>query len=302
MCEVYKQMKKLKGEGFAKTIRSYDNGIFEIPNILEIVRHAGDTAEPLLAYLVSLKDIKIEKQKEERTIKSLLDEAGYDFQIVTSQKEQDAIRPYFADGERICTLGTDRWKKYHMVNVWRKNVDNIKRSDFKSPKRDDEYGTSVMSIQIGKSGGFISIKNRYNHTVSNCDNTLCSNPDNIIMGLSDALRKQFNVDFSSQKVAIQGNYTLINKQILKYNYELNGVFIGEYAYIKNGKLVEVDKNNQIILDYFLLDIPSKKVTNIPEINDCFDVCLMEEIKDKKIVITKDQDYVEQPDEFAIIKE
>ena len=72
-----------------------------------------------------------------------------------------------------------------------KDVDKIKRG--KPPQRDDEYGTSVISIQVFKEGGFISIKNRYNHTVQNCDNTLNSNPDNIILGLSDAIKHHFHV-------------------------------------------------------------------------------------------------------------
>jgi acetyltransferase-like isoleucine patch superfamily enzyme len=298
---MFQKIKKLKGERFAKTIRSYDNGIFDIHNLPEIVRHAGEEAEPLLQYLISLKNIKIENKSSE-SIKDLLDKAGYDFIIVTDQKSQDSIKKYYATGEVICTIGTDRWKHYHMIQVWKKNIAEIKRENYPSPKREDEYGTSCMSIQIGKSGGFISIKNRYNHTVSNPDNTLSSNPDNIIIGLADALRRKFKVDFSSQKAEIQGNFTIFDKKIVKYNYEINGVFIGENCYIKNGELIEIDKNTQLIMDYFLLDIPSKKIINIVGTEDCFDKILEKELENKKIIITNDCNYQEKPDEFAIIKE
>ena len=44
------------------------------------------------------------------------------------------------------------------------DVDNIKREDFKHPERQDEYGTSVISIQFSKEhGNSLAIINRYNH-------------------------------------------------------------------------------------------------------------------------------------------
>ena len=52
-------IKKQNGERFAKAIRNYDNGIFDIPNLDTIVKHAGREAEPIMAYLISLKNIEI---------------------------------------------------------------------------------------------------------------------------------------------------------------------------------------------------------------------------------------------------
>ena len=48
-------IKKQNGETFAKAIRNYDNGIFDIPNLDKIVKYAGRQAEPIMTYLVSLK-------------------------------------------------------------------------------------------------------------------------------------------------------------------------------------------------------------------------------------------------------
>ena len=56
---MYDIIKKQNGERFAKAIRNYDNGIFDIPNIDKIVKYAGRDAEPIMQYLISLKNIKI---------------------------------------------------------------------------------------------------------------------------------------------------------------------------------------------------------------------------------------------------
>jgi len=297
---MYNKIKQLKGEKFAKTIRGYHNGIYEIPNILEIIRYSGDDAEPLLSYLVNLITEKT-AEKSTESFDILLNKAGYEFVVADTAEKQNSIKKYFAPNEKLCTFGTDRYKNYYIVNVWRKNINEIKRENFTMPKRDDEYGTSCMSIQMAEKGGFISIKNRYNHAVNNCDNTLNSNPDNIILGLSDALQKHFKIKFTTQSVAINGNYHLVNKCIYHYNYEINGIYVGENFYIKNGEVIEINQNEEIILDYFLLNLKTKKVVCIVDINDCFAETIENEIKNKTIRISKKIDDIEKYGEFLIIK-
>ena len=243
---MYDIIKKQNGEHFAKAIRNYDNGIFDIPNIDKIVKYAGRDAEPIMNYLVSLKQITIQEMAVHMDPIKLLDKAGYDAYIADTLEKQNAIQKYYAPGEEICTFrDPERFKRYYIINAVRKDVDKIKRGN--PPQRDDEYGTSVISIQILKTGGFISIKNRYNHTVDNCDNTLNSNPDNIIMGLSDAIRHHFGADFSSQRVDLGAGYTLVGNQICKYYREINNVYISEDFYVKDGQIYEIDKNTQIAL-------------------------------------------------------
>ena len=41
-------IKKQNGEHFAKAIRAYDNGIFDVPDLDKIVKYAGRKAEPLI--------------------------------------------------------------------------------------------------------------------------------------------------------------------------------------------------------------------------------------------------------------
>ena len=243
---MYDIIKKQNGEHFAKAIRNYDNGIFDIPNIDKIVKYAGRDAEPIMNYLVSLKQITIQEMAVHMDPIELLDKAGYDAYVADTLEKQNAIKKYYAPGEELCTFrDPERFERYYIINAVRKDVDKIKRGN--PPQRDDEYGTSVISIQILKTGGFISIKNRYNHTVDNCDNTLNSNPDNIIMGLSDAIRHHFGADFSSQRVDLGPGYTLVGNQICKYYREINNVYISEDFYIKDGRVYEIDKNTQIAL-------------------------------------------------------
>jgi hypothetical protein len=298
--KMYDRIKKRNGENFAKQIKDYHNGIFEIPKINEICYYAGRNAEPLLPYLISL--MNNEEKCDENTdfFGDLLEKAGYNWIIADTMEKQDEIKKYFTNGESLCTFGTNRFKSHYMVNVWKKDAENIKREE--KPTRDGEYGTSVMSIQMAKKGGFISIKNRYNHSVSSCDNTLNSNPDNIIKGLSDAFKRHFNVDFSSQKVAINGDYHIVKNMIVNYNYEINGSFIGADFYVKDGEIVKVDPNKELIIDYFLLNIPEKTLSIIPKgYVDGFVDAFNEEVKDKTIRISKDPNDVERDGEFLIIK-
>ena len=243
---MYDIIKKQNGEHFAKAIRNYDNGIFDIPNIDKIVKYAGRDAEPIMNYLVSLKQITIQEMAVHMDPIKLLDKAGYDAYVADTLEKQNAIQKYYAPGEEICTFrDPERFKRYYIINAVRKDVDKIKRGN--PPQRDDEYGTSVISIQVLKTGGFISIKNRYNHTVQNCDSTFNSNPDNIIMGLSDAIKHHFGADFSSQRVDLGAGYTLVGNQICKYYREINNVYISEDFYVKDGQIYEIDKNTQIAL-------------------------------------------------------
>jgi len=257
---VFEQIKKQNGERFAKAIRGYDNGIFDIPGIVDIVKYAGREAEPIMEYLESLKEIHIEETGVYQDPLALLDAAGYDAYYVTNLKEQNRIQKYYAKGEELCTFSDpDRFKQYHIINAVRKDVDQIKREDFRGKeKREDEYGTSVLSIQILKTGGFISIKNRYNHTVENPDNTFGSNPDRIIPGLSNALRHHFGTDFSAQKVQLPRNYTIINNQIICYNYEKDNIYFGPNFYIKEGKIHHLE-SHEIMLGSHIFDLRTKEL-------------------------------------------
>ena len=48
---VYELIKRQNGETFAQTIRSFDSGIFDVPNLQRIVKYAGNCSDPLLDFL-----------------------------------------------------------------------------------------------------------------------------------------------------------------------------------------------------------------------------------------------------------
>jgi len=282
---IYDVIKKQNGERFAKSIRNYDNGIFDIPNIARIVKYAGRNAEPLMRYLIGMKNIKIIDNDKKETPFELLYRAGYRAEYADTLEKQNAIRKYFLPGEELCTFDDDeRYQDYYIINAVRFDVDRIRREDFPCPRREDDYGTSVMSIQIAKKGGFISIKNRYNHSVENPDNTYGSNPDNIIEGLSASLKRYFNVDFSSALDELPGGYALFDDWIVKYNYEYRNVYFGPDFYVKWNTIYEIDKSCQIMMDYNIFNLHTKSFEKVAGRGDAFAEMFLEEIRDKKLQV------------------
>ena len=296
MADMFKKIKKQNGERFAKAIRAYDNGIFDIENLDQIVKYAGRDAEPIMDYLISLKGIEIAEHTVSKTPLQLLDEAGYDAYYADAETLRDlanrrVINNYAERGEKLCTFGdAHRFERYYIINAVRKDVDEIRREDFPNPEREDKYGTSVLSIQVLKTGGFISIKNRYNHTVQNPDNTLNSNPDNIIPGLSMAIKQHFNVDFSAQKAYLPRGYTYINDKLIKYEREENNIYVSDSFYVKDGEVTELNKDYQEMIEHrFILDKKNSTITDICGIDDSFVQVLQNEIASKKISVSKDKE-------------
>ena len=287
---VYDIIKRQNGEAFAKAIRNFDSGIFEIPNLVQTVKFSGRNAMPLLPFLESLKEIHIEETDGNLSPFKLLELAGYDAYYADTLEKQNAIQKYFKSKEKLCTFNdNDRYINYYIINAVKKNVQKIKRENFYGKEaRQDEYGTSVISIQMLKTGGFISIKNRYNHTVQGCDNTFNSNPDNIIWGLSSAIKKYFDVDFSSQKVPLSKGYTYQNNQIIKYNLETNNVYFGDDFYVKDGVVHQINKDYQLMIRPFIIDLKDRKILNPAGVTDGFIPCFEAEIQ-KGVLQLQNQD-------------
>ena len=119
-------IKKQNGETFAKAIRAYDNGIFDIPNIVKIVRYAGRASEPIMNFLVSLKDINIIQQGNYVPFEELLDKAGYNAYWADTLEKQNAIEKYFENDEKLCTFAdNERYQKYYIVNLVNRTTENL---------------------------------------------------------------------------------------------------------------------------------------------------------------------------------
>ncbi len=285
--KLYNKIKKQNGESFAKAIRNYDNGIFDVTDLDKVVKYAGCDAEVIMDYLISLKNIQIEEHGVYEDPIDLLKKAGYNAFYVDTLEKQNSIEKYYSDSEKLCTFRDfERYKKYHIIHCVKENAEEIKRSD--NPEREDDYGTSVISIQILKTGGFISIKNRYNHGVTNCDNTFSSNPDNIIGGLSQSIKHKYNADFSSKKVYLPEKYIDINGQIIKFNTEVDNIYYGDSFYFQDGKVFEIDKNKEIMFENYILNLQTKEIKTYSKGFHGFKHALDEEIKNKKLQIIKNE--------------
>tara|TARA_R110002124_G_scaffold64985_2_gene177784 strand:- start:602615 stop:603814 length:1200 start_codon:yes stop_codon:yes gene_type:complete len=273
---MYKKIKKQNGEKFAQRLRDFHNGIMEIPDLDVILRHAGRDAAPLLPYLLTLLATDDDPEPEPEAIGSpfeLLEQAGYKAFHADTLEKQNSIKTYYKKGELLCTFNDSaRYQKYHIVHAIKNDVDNIRREAFNGKEeRQDDYGTSVISIQMNKQGGFISIKNRYNHSVDGCDHTFDSNPDNIITGLSAALKDHFNVNFSASVSLVPRGFVLMGEQIFQYYREQNNIYYADNSWAEDAEVFTVNKSaGDALFDGFLFDNKSKSLKNIdPNTADSF---------------------------------
>lgn len=159
--------------------------------------------------------------------------AGYDTVIFDDEEKIAECKKYYATGEVICTYNnlSGRMSQYHMLVAIKKDIDKIQRS--KTPKREDEYGTSILNIQIAKNGSHMSIKNRYNHTVSECDSTLNNNLDLLVPGLQAKVLGYYKIACLHKNKNYYNHITNINGIYLKYSVEKNNVYFGNFVLDSN---------------------------------------------------------------------
>ena len=203
-------------------------------------------------YLYSLVDVEDNyKVKVIKSPKELLAEAGYILYECKCEKDIQKFKKYYAKDEELCTFNGGRLNKCYVFFAVKKNVDEIKREDYPKPKRQDKYGTSVLSIQFTKDETHtLSIKNRYNHHVNNPDCTYSNNLDNIIEGLTDSFAEFYNLEqkhLNNKNFEIEGYVKANDGKYYKYNQEINEV-------------KRYEKEKYIIFDYFVLDLVKKELS------------------------------------------
>lgn len=266
---IYKKIKKQNGEKFAQALRKEAPAAMETEEIIDIVKYAGRDPNDVAKISSAIHSFLIQDEDVKKTPEcpiALLDKAGYDAYIVTDRKSQDAISVYFEPDEKLCTFGTPRYKNYNIINAVKKNVDDIKRKDFKNPKREDEYGTSVISIQVRN--GFVSIKNRYNHKVPNCDATFGNDLDSIIPGLKDSVEYKFGIKIGKKSSAPDG-FMIAQNKLFKVVQEINGIYYGDTAILKNGEIIDMGED-EYLYEYFIFDLKSKTLRKFDnDIQDSF---------------------------------
>ena len=276
------RIKKLYGEKFMHFCRSIFPTLLEQEGLLtEVLKSTfatnsrtlyddivnNDLEEEFKNYIYSKIDVEKEKPEiiGEKTPYQLLDENGYNLYECNSEEEIQSFKKYYKTGEELCTFRGGRLNSYVVFWAVKKDAEEIKRKDFKNPKREDEYGTSVMGIQFTKSqNSIVSIKNRYNHRVNNPDATYGNDLDRIAPGLTQSfekllLQRGMTLNKSNIEAFNIPNYVVAGDgKYYKYNMEINGnYYCPGNVIIDHGDVIKLEPEKQELIDYFILDKENK---------------------------------------------
>jgi len=198
---------------------------------------------------------------------TLMKKAGYTLYKCETDNDVKSFRKYWEAGEELCTFWDNKRINSHLIFFAVKdNVNEIKRENFKSPLRQDEYGTSVISIQFTKSTPItVSIKNRYNHTVVNPDATFSNDLENIYAGLTKSFVEEYYLNLVNDEIhsfEIPGYVLAQDGRMYKYNYEIGNIYYCPNNIIieENRQVTYLDKDKELLFDYFVLNFENKKLT------------------------------------------
>ena len=284
----YDIIKKAYGEKFAKLCRTLFPQILEkegvLPDLMmslfapsrflydDVMASGKETFQNFVMgifYETHAHQLDSESETEQvPTPEELFDKAGYVLTKCETDEDVKSFMHYYQPAERLCTFHDPYRIKTNTI-FWavKKNVDEIRREDFKNPMRQDEYGTSVISLQFTKGvTSLLSIKNRYNHTVPNPDNTFSNDLENIYPGLT----KSFEQHYGIHQVENAGefempNYVLANDgRRYRYNYEIDNVYYcPNNIIIRKGNVEYYDSRRYDIVDYFIIDKQEKTFVQAP---------------------------------------
>ena len=193
----------------------------------------------------------------DKTPSELLDKAGYILYECKTNKDILKFKKYYKHDEKICTFNENRLLTHYVFFAVKKNVSEIIREDFLNPKRQDLYGTSVISIQFTKDENHtLSIKNRYNHTVNNPDATFSNNLDNIIQGLTNSFSKYYGLKQTNLVYKFEiPNYIFANNKYYKYNLVVDDIYYcPNNILVINKEVKKFEKEKYLFLDNSILDL------------------------------------------------
>lgn len=274
MSEDLKKIKKYYGEEMMHFCRSNFPTILEQPGLLfdildstfahdkNILTYLGEDELNLITqFIFSYCDKRnIEKSFSDtnKTVEELLKEKDYDFYECKTFADTQKFKKYFRHDEELCTFRSEnRTLDYYVTFAVKKNAESIKRKD--NPQRQDDYGTSVISIQINKNTGVVSIKNRYNHTVSNPDATFANNLEAINTGLTKAFEKKYNIKINT-KLSANKLYSFVladDGKLYRYNTEDCLIYYcHNNIVIDDGKVITdySDKGKYLFADSYIINL------------------------------------------------
>lgn len=173
-------------------------------------------------------------------------------------------KPEKRAGEEICTFNGGRLNRCRVWFAVKEGAENLRRIAFKNPTRDDAYGKSVISIQFARHGTpTLSIKNRYNHSVTNPDATFSNNLENIIPGLTQAWAETFSMNLTpNEKVSfsLDGFRLASDGKYYKKNCQDNAGlnFCENNVVIDNGQAIKLSTDFMLI-DNHIFDLKNNRV-------------------------------------------
>ena len=281
----YEIIKKKYGEHFAKFCRSSFPSLMEKPGMLPMLLEkkfapshflyedikSSFVEDSFKNYIISQNANNSHTKPSDKTIPSpeeLMAKVGYDLYKCETNEDIEKFRKYYKPTELICTF----WDPLRIENntiffAVKKNAMSIKRNNFKNPKRQDEYGTSVISLQFTKGPeSILSIKNRYNHTVPDPDATFSNDPENIIAGLTESFNKHYGIKLITGKQILEiPGYVMANDgKYYKYNYERDNIYYcPNNIIINHGQVEYYDKAKYDVADFYIFDKSRKKISVHP---------------------------------------
>lgn len=216
-------------------------------------------------YIYNISGIKFDVGSVDTVLspREIFDKLGYDFYECKSEDDINKFKKYYFKGEELCTFLSNRLSRCYVFWVVKRNALELNREDYVSPRREDEYGTSVMSIQFDRSKyNRLSIKNRYNDTINNPDATYGNNLDNIYPGLTRSFYNTYGLlSRNSLECNFDMNSYVYCSKFYKYNYCYNGIYYcTDNIIIDNGKVIEYPKEKYVVFDYYILDLVNKKLS------------------------------------------
>ncbi len=278
---MHKELERIKdkyGEAMMQYCRKEFPTILEIPDLLFSILYSrfdynkdlyndlvsNDLLDDFREFIYSEARFEYSKVETDKTPRELLKEAGYTLYECKTEAEIDYFKRYFKKNEELCTFRLDRLREYYVFFAVKDNVDKIRRKGFPNPQRQDEYGTSVISIQFYRKGtNNVRITNRYNHVVENPDATFSNNLDNIIPGLTDAFEKTYGYKVyrcGEKTLSIPGYVQTSDLKFHKYNYSALGVYFCSKNKIVNNSnevLDYSDRERYLFIDGYILDLEEK---------------------------------------------
>jgi len=244
-------------------------------SLIDILLKDTNNEDSFKSYIFSFIDVeKEDKPIATKTPEQLLDEAGYIlYPECETEEEIQRFKRFYAGGEQLCTFRGGRLNSCRIWFAVKKNASELRREEFKQPQRQDEYGTSVISIQFTRgSQSTVSIKNRYNHTVNHPDATFNNDLDRIVPGLEGAFCRTYGIELvgnGKQKFDIL-NFVMANDgKFYKTNVEIGGVNYCENNIVidQAGNARQYDPSTTILMGSYLVDLKGKRITDLSEAED-----------------------------------